>query len=142
MIADKAPWIKHLTIIGVEPSETSVVAARENLACAQAETGITISFKPIVSLIENITPDVWKSLKDSLYGYNILLLLLMLIIIIMKVKEVYKKPYIEYKPTTTIISGDCKTCNGYLPSFMPPQNEDPFDDSKISKIGASPFGVP
>lgn len=51
-----------LTLIGIEPSDSSLDLARENIQNVEQKLGIAIDFHPICSVVERLTPDDWDDL--------------------------------------------------------------------------------
>jgi GRAS domain family len=72
-LAQKSSLIQGITIIGIEPSVESLVAANERLQEVQKETGISLKFHPISDCIENISASTWASLAQQYRHQNIVI---------------------------------------------------------------------
>ncbi len=70
-LAEKSSTLKEITIIGIEPSAKSLVAAQKKLQ--GIETAISLNFHQINNCVENISAKTWANLAKQYQHQNVVI---------------------------------------------------------------------
>jgi GRAS domain family len=70
-LAQTSSVLNEITIVGIEPSAESLVAAKQQLQSMQEETGICLNFHPINHCVEDIPVSSWHKLAAQYHNQNV-----------------------------------------------------------------------
>lgn len=57
--------LRRLRVVGIEPSESSLVAARDNVLESAARVGATVEFVPVLGCAESLAADDWRRIAGG-----------------------------------------------------------------------------
>jgi hypothetical protein len=72
-LAQKSSLLQEITIVGIEPSAESLVAATKRFQELQTEIGMRLNFHPICGCAEDISIPDWTSLIDQYRHQNVVI---------------------------------------------------------------------